>query len=131
MKKLRALLAFLLVVLLAMPSSGLAQERHAVELATLARTLERHAADQEAKRASIREAIGRPEVREMAGRLGVDLDRFNDSLLTLGTADLDRAAEAAGQVNEALAGGASSITLSVTTIIIILLVVILLIVALK
>jgi hypothetical protein len=115
---------------MAFPAAGLAQEQHAVELATLAQTIERHAIDQDARRASIREALARPEVRGMASRMGIDLDQFQASLPTLADGDLDHAAVAARDVNDAFAGG-SSVTLSVTTIIIILLIVILLIVLLK
>jgi hypothetical protein len=48
---------------------------------------------------------------------------------TLAGADLERAAEAARQVNEPLVGGASTVVISTTTIIIALLVLILIIVA--
>ena len=46
-------------------------------------------------------------------------------------ADLEKAANAAQQVNEQLVGGASTVVISTTTIIIILLLVIILIIALK
>ena len=46
-------------------------------------------------------------------------------------ADLEKAANAAQQVNEQLIGGASTVVISTTTIIIILLVVIILVIALK
>ena len=48
---------------------------------------------------------------------------------TLSGADLERAAEAARQVNDSIVGGASNVVISTTTIIIALLVVILIIVA--
>ena len=63
--------------------------------------------------------------------MGVDLGRANAAVSTLAGADLERTANAARQVNDALTGGASTVVISTTTIIIILLVIILLIVALK
>ena len=70
-------------------------------------------------------------MREQAAKLGVDLSRAVAAVDTLQGSDLVRAADAARQVNDQLAGGASTITITTTTLIIVLLLVILLIVALK
>ncbi len=120
-----------LTVLVAFSSVASAQSRHAVDPSTLTATLSGQAAQQDADRAAVREAIARPEVREMAGRLGIDLDRVNTSVSTLQGRDLERVAAAARQVNDTLVGGASTVTISTTTIIIALLVIILLIVAIR
>ena len=79
----------------------------------------------------MREALERPEVQAVASKLGLDLTRATAAVDTMSGADLEKAANAAQQVNDQLVGGASSVVISTTTIIIILLVVILLIVALK
>ena len=65
----------------------------------------------------------------MAGRSGVDIDRAAASIDTLDSSSLARAAESARQVNQALVGGASTVTISTTTIIIVLLIIILILVA--
>ena len=116
-------------LLLALSGSVRAQERHAVDPAALANSVTQHVAEQEADRAAIHEALARPEVREMAGRAGLDLDRVDRSVDTLGGASLDRMASAARDVNQALVGGASTVVISTTTIIIALLVVIIIILA--
>jgi hypothetical protein len=85
---------------------------------------------QDADRAAIHEALARPEVREMAVKAGIDLDRVDASVNTLGGESLDRLASAAQQVNQSLVGGASTVVISTTTIIIALLIIILLVVAL-
>ena len=131
MQTVRKLVTFAMAVLMAAPSSAFANGRHVVDPSTLAATLAQHADQQDAERAAVREALARPEVREMAGRLGLDVDRAAAAVNTLAGADLDRAADAARQVNRQLVGGANTVVLSTTTIIIALLVVILLIVALK
>jgi len=75
--------------------------------------------------------LARPEVREAAAKVGLDLSRATAAVDTLEGADLARAADAARQVDQQLVGGASTITITTTTLIIILLLVILLVVAVK
>ena len=77
------------------------------------------------------EALDRPEVQAVASKLGLDLNRAAAAVDTLSGTELEKAANAAQQVNDQLVGGASSVVISTTTIIIILLLVIILIVALK
>ena len=131
MQTVRKLIIFMVAVLMAAPSSALADGRRAADAATLAAAVAQHVDQQDADRAAIREALGRPEVRDMAGRMGLDVDRAAAAVGTLDGADLTRAAGAARQVNEQLVGGATTVVFTATTIIIILLVVILLIVAIK
>lgn len=131
MRLIQKWLAGPLTVLMMFSSVAFAQNRHAVDPSALTATLAQQATEQDADRAAIREAIARPEVRDMAGRLGVDLDRVNASVSTLQGHDLERVAGAAREVNDALVGGASTVVISTTTIIIALLVIILLVVALK
>lgn len=118
-------------MLTALSSSAQAQNRHVVRPAAIAAAVDAHVASQNADRAAIREALERPEVRDLAARIGIDLDHVTSSIGTLSGPDLVEAGSAARQVNETLVGGASSITLSTTTIIIVLLAIILIIVAVK
>jgi hypothetical protein len=123
-------LAFVVALVAGAPPAS-AQQQHAVDPSAIAQTIDRHAAQHDADRAAIREALSRPEVKEIASSMGLDLRRANASVATLDGADLEQAAGMARQVNDSLVGGNSSVTLSTTMIIIILLVVILLIVAIK
>jgi hypothetical protein len=129
MRTSRTLIAGVLVFATALSPRVFAQERHVVDRAALADAVAQQVDKQEADRTAIREALARPEVRELAGKVGVDLDRVGASLGTLTGADLERAAQAARQVNERLVGGQRNLVISTTTLIIILLVVILIIVA--
>jgi len=129
MRHVRQAFVLALVMLMA-ASSGFAADQHVVSPQQLAATVSGHVAQQDADRSSIREALARPEVRDVAQSLNIDMDRIAATTDTLSGADLTRAAEAARQVNQQLVGG-SSVVISTTTIIIILLLVILLVVALK
>jgi hypothetical protein len=143
MRTIRQLLVFPLVLVTAMAAPAFADpSRQSAESATedlqhlvppgqLTATVTDRVAAEDASRAAIREALARPEVRDVATSMHLDLARASAAIETLSGADLERAANAARSVNEQLVGGASTIVLSTTTIIIALLVVILLIVALK
>lgn len=131
MRTIRLLIVGPLVLVMGLSNSAFAQDRHAVDPSTLATAVAEHAAAQDADRAAVREALTRPEVRDVAAKAGIDLERVTATANTLTGPELQRAAAAARHVNQALVGGASTITLSTTTLIIILLVVILIIVAAK
>ena len=131
MQTVRKLITLVVAVLVTVPSSAVAEGRHAIDPAAIAATLAQHVDQQDAERAEVRQALARPEVRDVAGRVGLDVDRAVAAVNTLTGADLDRAAAAARQVNQQLVGGANTVVISTTTIIIALLVVILLIVALR
>ena len=126
----RSLVALSLAVLVA-SSSVHADQQHIVAPAQVAAAVADRVAQQDADRAAVSEALKRPEVREAASRMGVDLSTVDARISTLTGAGLERAADAARQVNGDLVGGASTVTIGTTTLIIILLLIILLIVALK
>ena len=130
MSTLRTFAAPLLAVAMA-ATPAYAGQQHIVSTDQLASTLDEQLKADDGDRSAVREALARPEVREQAAKLGVDLSRAIAAVDTLQGSDLARAADAARQVNDQLAGGASTITITTTTLIIVLLLVILLIVALK
>jgi hypothetical protein len=131
MKLLRTFLVFPLVVLMMASSSAFAGQQHLVNPTQLATTVADGAAKQDTNRATVRQALERPEVQAVASKLGLDLSKATAAVDTLSGADLDKAANAAQQVNDQLVGGASTVVISTTTIIIILLLVIILIIAVK
>jgi hypothetical protein len=131
MRLVQRLLILPLGLLVAISTSAYAGPQHAINPGTLTTAVSQHVAQQDADRAALHEALARPEVRTVAGRMGVDLHRATAAVDTMSGADLARAADAARQVNESLVGGASTIVISTTTIIIALLVLIVIILAVK
>jgi hypothetical protein len=131
MHPVRTLLVLPLLALLMAPSSVLAEQQHLVPPGQLATAVADAAVKQDNDRASVREALARPEVQEVASKLGLDLTRATAAVDAMSGVDLEKAASAAQQVNEQLVGGASTVVISTTTIIIILLLVIILIIAVK
>ena len=129
MRTITTLISAPLILILGLATSARAQERHAVPPSALAAAVTDHVATRDADRDAIREALKRPEVRAVAERTGIDIDRAAAAVDTLDSSSLARAAASARQVNQALVGGASTITISTTTIIIVLLIIILILVA--
>lgn len=129
MRTFRTVLVALLMFTLALTPAAFAQERHAVSPSALARTVTAQVAQQDSDRAAIHAALDHPEVRAVAAKSGLDLDRMNASIDALGGPALSQVASAASQVNQALVGGASTVVISTSTIIIALLVIILIVVA--
>ena len=119
------------LMLLTMASSAYADQQHVVSPADLATAVSQRVVQQDADRATVQEALARPEVRAMASSMGVDLTKATAAVGTLSGVELQQAANAAQQVNQQLVGGASTVVISTTTIVIILLLVIILIIALK
>src|SRR5262245_57880201 len=113
-------LAVLCIVVLGSltPAIVHAQASHAAPQATIDRALRQRADDADARRDRVRQLLARPDLRAIAGRLGLDLRQAESAVATL---EGDRLAEAdaqAAQVKQSLAGGANSVTISTTTIII-------------
>jgi len=131
MPSVRTLLIFPLIALMIASSPALAGQQHVVNPSQLATTVADSAAKQDTKRAIVREALERPEVQAVASKLGLDLTRAAGAVDAMSGAELEKAANAAQQVNDQLVGGASTVVISTTTIIIILLLVIILIIAVK
>ena len=131
MPSVRTLLVFPLIALMIASSPAFAGQQHVVNPSQLATTVADSAVKQDTERATVREALERPEVQAVASKLGLDLTRAVAAVDAMSGADLEKAATAAQQVNDQLVGGASTVVISTTTIIIILLVVIIIIIVAK
>jgi len=105
--------------------------RHMVDLQRVRHAAQERVFSQESDRAAVRDALSRPQVQQVAVRLGVNLQHTMARIETMDGIDLQRAAAAAREVDRTLVGGASTVTISTTTIIIALLVIILIVVAVK
>jgi hypothetical protein len=123
-----SVLAVLFTLVIALPSAN-AQSAHAAPQSALDAAVQQHVSTAAADREMIQKLLDRDEVKEVAGKAGLDLRRAAGAVATLDGQQLADAAAQARQVEQALAGGQSRITISTTLIIIALLVLILIIVA--
>ena len=104
---------------------------HVADQRALDAAVQQHVSAVDQDRETVRQFLQRDDVRAMAGKYGIDMRRAETAVATMNAAELASVAAQARQADRALAGGASTVTISTTTIIIALLVLILLIVALR
>lgn len=121
-----SILATLFTVIAAIPPAQ-AQTTHAAPPSAIDAALQQHVNAAEADRQAVLQLLERPEVKDIAGQAGFDLRKAATAVATLEGAELANLAAQARQVNDTLAGGQSSITISTTMIIIALLVIILIV----
>ena len=110
-------------------SLSVSAQQHVADQATLDQVVADHVRQKADDREAIRRVLEIEQVREVAEGAGVDLRRAETAVAALDDAEVGLLADQARAVNDALAGGQSTVTISTTVIIIGLLVLILLIVA--
>jgi hypothetical protein len=106
-----------------------AQTSHAAPQSVLDAAVQAQVATNAADRATVQRLLERPEVQAIANDAGLDLRDMATAVSTLDGQQLSTIAAQASQVEQALAGGQSTVTISTTAIIIGLLVLILIIVS--
>ena len=129
MKIVRRSLAVCLAVLLTAPTVG-AQE-HVISKSALDKAVQDRVSQEQADREAILALLQRSEVRDIAAKAGLSLDKAQTAVSTLQGKDLQQVAQQARQVQNNLAGGSTTVVISTTTIIIVLLIVILIVVIAK
>ena len=125
----RRILSVCLAVLMIAPVAS-AQD-HVVGRAALDRMIQDRLNREQADRDVIQSLLQRQEVRDIAASTGLSIDKAQTAVTMLHGSTLQQAAEQARQVQDNLAGGASTVTISTTTIIIVLLLVILIVLIAK
>ena len=98
-----------------------------VFLARLDQAIQQRVSQEQADRQMIVSLLHRAEVREIASKAGLSIQKAEAAASALHGRDLAAAAAQARQVQDNLAGGASTIVISTTTIIIVLLLIILIV----
>ena len=122
-------LSMSLLALAVCASPLLAQDGHVVDRSQLRASVAEKAASEDADRATVLRVLQRPEVREIANQMGVDVRTAEHAVATLDGVELERLSDRARAVETGLAGGDQYITISVTALIIALLVLIVILVA--
>jgi hypothetical protein len=86
-------------------SPALAQDAHVVDAQKLQDMIDQHLKDEGQEREEIRQALRQEEVREVAGRIGLNLARAEAAVATLEGPELRELASQAREINNELAGG--------------------------
>jgi hypothetical protein len=122
MRIVRRSLAVILAALLVAPAAQ--AQTHAVAKTALAQAVQERVSQDQADRAAILALLARTEVRQIAARAGLSLEKAQAAVSTLQGQDLKDLASQARQVNNDLAGGASNIVISTTTIVLLIVILI-------
>jgi hypothetical protein len=125
MRIVRRSLAVILAALLVAPAAQ--AQTHVVGKKALTQAVQERVSQDQADRDAILALLARTEVRQIAARAGLSLEKAQAAVSTLQGQDLKDIASQARQVNNDFAGGASNIVISTTTIIIVLLIIILIV----
>src|SRR6187401_2874774 len=119
MQMFRRILGIVLVAMLAAPPAW-AQQTHVIDQSSLDRAVQQRVHQDQADREAIREFLQNAQVRSVAAKAGLSLEKAEAGLATLQGDELRQAAGQARQVNRDLAGGAT-VVITTTAIIIVLL----------
>lgn len=125
MRIVRRFFAICLAVLFMAPA--VRAQDHVVGQSALDKAVQQRVSQEQADREAIVALLQRSEVRDIASKAGISMEKAEAAVSTLQGKDLQQAAQQARQVQNDLAGGASTVVISTTTIIIVLLLVILIV----
>lgn len=120
----RSLAVFLAALLIAPVAQA---QTHVIDKSALAAAVQERVSQDQADRDAIQSLLQRDEVRQIAAKAGVSLEKAQAAVSALDGEDLRELASQARHVQNDLAGGASAVVISTTTIIIVLLLIILIV----
>ena len=123
MQMFRRTLGTALAVLMCAPAAW-AQQTHVIDQSALAQAVQQRVNQDQADREAIRSFLQNPQVKTVAAKAGLSVERAEAAVSTLQGNQLREVAGQARAVNQDLAGGAP-VVITTTTIIIILLIIIL------
>ena len=125
MRMCRRFLAVCLAFLIMAPV--VSAQDHVIGRAALDHAVQQRVNQEQADRAAILGLLQRQDVKDIAARAGLSIEKAQTAVTMLQGKDLQQAAQQARQAQDNLAGGASTVVISTTTIIIVLLVVLLIV----
>lgn len=109
----------------------MAQQTHIAAPSTMRQAVADQATTDQQNRAAVTGMLQQAQVRDLAGRLGLNLTTAENAVSTLSSTELAKAATEARAVNTdiaaQLAGGSNTVIISTTTLLLILIVIILLV----
>jgi hypothetical protein len=106
---------------------AMAQQRHVVDASQMRQAIADQTANDQKNRDALLGAIRRPDVRDLADQLGLNLTRAESAVATLNSAELARLATSLPAADVDLAGGSHVVVISTTTLLLVLIIVILLV----
>jgi len=125
--RMRTTITWLLMCSLLVAAPARAQQVHIASAAAMRQAVTDKIDRDEANRRAITTVLHRPDVRAMAERMGLGVERADAAVRSLDSADLERLAGPARAAEANLAGGSNTIVISTTTLLLLLILVVLLV----
>ena len=126
MRTLARLASLALVGALLLSTNARAAES-VVGQADLVRAISERISTETAERQAIRTVLGRDEVASVARQMGLDLKQASSAVDTLSGEELQRLADQATAIDQALAGGDTTIQISLVVALLVIIIIILLV----
>ena len=104
-----------------------AAQQHIAAPSLMRQAVADQAVTDQQNRAAVAGVLHQPQVKDLAGRLGLNLTTAENALSTLSSAELAKVADQARAADTQLAGGSNTLIISTTTLLLILIIVILLV----
>jgi hypothetical protein len=117
-------IAALIAVFVSSPIAR-AQQKHVATPETLKTAIAAKLTADDENRQAVRKLLAQPQVREVADRFGLSIQRAETALASLSSAELAELAKSARTVETELAGGDQVIVISITTLLLIIIIVLL------
>ncbi|HEX5217277.1 MAG TPA: hypothetical protein VFV98_17575 [Vicinamibacterales bacterium] len=106
---------------------AVAQERHITDTAAMQKAIAQHKAVDDNNREAVMTVLRRPDVKQLAERMGLSLQRAETALASLPSDKLAELAEPARAVSADLAGGDTKVVISLTALLLLLILIVLLV----
>lgn len=116
MRVLNKIVVLLLLPMFLVSSPALAQQVHVVDPAAMSRAVAEKVNQENTHRELLQRILNRADVREVAGRMGLSVERAESAVATLDGEELSQLAGYAAGVEASLVGGANTIVISTTTL---------------
>jgi hypothetical protein len=107
-------------------TSAMAQQ-HIATPSLMRQAVADQAVTDQANRAAVVSVLHQPQVRDLAGKLGLNLTTAENAVSTLSSTELAKVADQARTANTQLAGGSNTVIISTTTLLLIIIIVILIV----
>ena len=124
--QIRAFFTAVLIGALLWSPSAWAQQKHVADPTALKSAIAKKVAEDDLNRQAVRRVLTHPQVREVADRFGLSVQRAETAMASLSGAELAELASSARAVETELAGGQQVIVISITTLLLIIILVLLL-----
>lgn len=108
-------------------AASAAAQQHIAAPTTMRQAVADQATTDQQNRAAVVGVLHQPQVRDIAGKLGLNLTTAENAVSTLSSVELAKVATQARAADVQLAGGSNTVIISTTTLLLIIIIVILLV----